>query len=142
MNCEFLDGKPNVSEVLEARLPDGPAMTQPGVQRPAKKNLAGKFVGRRKVKPKLLAVITVACTGCAGSPVCQPYCPIEDCMVLVRDERAYPFQRVVVDPLKCVGCKKCLSRGPEHTFLDGCPWDAIVMVPTREWEAEHGELPY
>ena len=63
-------------------------------------------------------------------------------MVLVRDERAYPFQRIRVDPLKCVGCRKCVGRGPENTFLDGCPWDAIVMVATREWEAEHGKLPY
>jgi ferredoxin len=63
-------------------------------------------------------------------------------MVLVPDERAFPFRRVEVDALKCVGCKKCIGRGPDNTFLDGCPWNAIIMVPTREWEAHHGELPY
>lgn len=106
------------------------------------KNVAGKFVGQRKVKPKQLAVITDACTGCAGAPVCQPYCPVDECMLLVSDATAYPFQRIVVDPLKCVGCKKCLTDGPEQTFLDGCPWDAIVMVPTPQWESEHGEMPF
>jgi ferredoxin len=108
----------------------------------AKKNAAGKFVGRRKVKPKLLAEITDACTGCAGAPVCQTYCPVDDCMLLIVAADAYPYGRIWVDPLKCVGCKKCVSRGPESTFLDGCPWDAIRLVPTAEWEAEHGPLAY
>lgn len=106
-----------------------------------KKNRDGKFIGRRKVKPKLLAVITDACTGCSGSPVCQIYCPVDECMLLVAAETP-PFQRIWVDPLRCVGCKKCISRGPEGTFLDGCPWDAIQMIATQEWESEHGELPY
>lgn len=104
--------------------------------------VGGKFAGRRKVKPKVLAVVTEACTGCGGSPVCQPYCPVEDCMVLVSDPGAFPFQRIEIDPLKCVGCKKCVGRGPDRIFLDGCPWDAIRLVPMREWEALHGELPY
>jgi ferredoxin len=110
--------------------------------RAAKKNLAGKFIGRRKVKPKLLAVITDACTGCAGAPVCQIYCPVDDCMRLVPAPDAFPYQRVWVDPLKCVGCKKCLRHGPEATFLEGCPWDAIEMVATADWEATHGLLAY
>lgn len=110
--------------------------------RVASKKVDGKFVGRRKVKPKLLAVITDACTGCAGAPVCQPYCPVDECMLLEDARDAFPFRRIWVDPLKCVGCKKCVTRGPEGTFLDGCPWDAIEMVRTSDWEAEHGELPY
>jgi ferredoxin len=142
LNCEFLDGQPKVRQGLEARSLDAAPITERYARPPAGKNLAGRFVGRRKVKPKSLAVITTSCTGCAGSPVCQSYCPVEQCMVLVRDERAYPFQRIVVDPLKCVGCKKCLRRGPAYTFLEGCPWDAIIMVSTSEWEAEHGQLPY
>ncbi len=110
--------------------------------RRAAKSAAGKFVGRRKVKPKLLAIITEACSGCAGAPVCRVYCPVEECMILVPAEDAYPYGRIWVDPLKCVGCKKCVSRGPENLFLDGCPWDAIRMIPTADWEAEHGELAY
>ncbi len=106
------------------------------------KSAAGKFAGRRAKKPKVLAVITDACTGCSGAPVCQIYCPVDDCMLLVRAEDAFPFGRIWVDPLKCVGCRKCISRGPEETFLEGCPWDAILMVPTTEWEEQHGILPF
>jgi len=106
------------------------------------KSAAGKFIGRRKVKPKLLAVITGACTGCAGAPVCQIYCPVDDCMVLTAAADAPPFGRIWVDPLKCVGCKKCISRGPEDALLEGCPWDAIRMLPTATWEREHGILAY
>ena len=106
------------------------------------KTVDGKFSGRRKVKPKLLAVITDACTGCAGAPVCEIYCPVDECMILVPATDAFPYQRIWVDPLKCVGCNKCLTRGPEASFLDGCPWDAIVMVPTPDWEVEHGTLAY
>ena len=113
-----------------------------GSARVSAKNAAGRFVGRRKVKPKLLAVINDACTGCAGAPVCELYCPVEDCMLLQPALDAVPFGRIWVDPIKCVGCKKCIARGPEGTLLEGCPWDAIDMVPLREWEAEHGELPY
>src|SRR6476646_10889761 len=40
----------------------------------------------RKKKPKELAVITECCTGCAGSPACVEYCPVEDCMFWVPDE--------------------------------------------------------
>src|SRR5438477_11099701 len=39
----------------------------------------------RKKKPKELAVITECCTGCAGSPACVEYCPVEDCMFWVAD---------------------------------------------------------
>ena len=34
----------------------------------------------RKKKPREIAVITECCTGCAGSPACVPYCPVEDCI--------------------------------------------------------------
>jgi len=63
-------------------------------------------------------------------------------MLLVPAEDAFPFGRIWVDPLKCVGCQKCISRGPEETYLDGCPWDAIVMVSTSEWEKRHGLLAF
>jgi ferredoxin len=112
------------------------------VRRPSHKSAAGKFIGRRKVKPKLLAVINEACTGCAGAPVCQIYCPVDDCMLLRPADDAFPYGRIWVDPLQCVGCKKCVSRGPHDTFLEGCPWNAIDMVPLPEWEAAYGVLPY
>lgn len=101
-----------------------------------------KLKGKRKRKPKRIAVIQDSCTGCSGSPVCQEYCPTEKCMVLVTDEDNPTFQVMTVDPLKCMGCTKCMSKGPDGTFLDGCPWDAIEMMLTKDYEAEHGELPY
>ncbi len=101
-----------------------------------------RFIGRRAKKPKRLAVVLDACTGCAGSPVCQVCCPVEDCMLLEATGDAYPYVRIRVDTLKCVGCRKCVRQGPDGSFLDGCPWDAIEMMPTAEWEEEHGRLPY
>lgn len=98
--------------------------------------------GRRKKKPKVLAYINESCTGCAGAPVCQSYCPVDECMVLVQNPGAPAFGVIEVDPLKCIGCRKCITKGPAGTFLDGCPWDAIVMVETPEYETCNGTLPY
>ncbi len=108
----------------------------------AGKGPAGRLVGRRKRKPKAIAVVSDACTGCAGAPVCQVFCPVEDCMILEPADDAYPFGRIWVDPLKCVGCRACLASGQMGCFVAGCPWDAIAMVPIEQWEREHGELPY
>ena len=96
----------------------------------------------RKRKPKQIAVILESCTGCSGSPVCVAYCPVEACMFWVPDEETPPFGRIQVDKATCIGCAKCTSKGPDGTFLDGCPWDAIEMVAIEEWEAAHGtQLP-
>ena len=103
-------------------------------QEPKSKGLTGP----RKKKPKELAIITEFCTGCAGSPACVDYCPVDDCMYWVPDEEHPPFGRIEVDPFLCIGCKKCTSKGPDGSFLDGCPWDAIEMVPIIEWETVHG----
>jgi len=97
---------------------------------------------KRKRVPKILAIINECCTGCAGSPACVDYCPVADCMYWVPDPDHPPFGVIRVDPMTCIGCKLCTSKGPEGTFLEGCPWDAIDMVPTEEWEAVHGKLPY
>jgi len=81
-------------------------------------------------------------TGCAGSPACVEYCPVEDCMFWIPDDDHPPYGRIEVDPLQCIGCKKCLSKGPEGAFLDGCPWDAIVMVDIAVVEKEVGPMSY
>jgi len=96
----------------------------------------------RKKKPKEIAVITECCTGCAGSPACVPYCPVADCMFWVEDEENPPFGRIQVDPQLCIGCKKCTSKGPDGSFLDGCPWDAIEMVETGAVETVYGAMRY
>ncbi|MBI3404372.1 MAG: 4Fe-4S ferredoxin [Acidobacteria bacterium] len=90
---------------------------------------------KRKRKPHILAVINESCTGCSGSPACVEYCPVADCMYWVRDSDNPPFGRIVVDPLICIGCKF-------GAFLEGCPWDAIDMVPLAEFEAKEGTLPF
>ncbi len=47
---------------------------------------------RRKRKPKWMAVINECC---AGSPVCEDLCPVDNCMVLVQDEESAPdFGRI------------------------------------------------
>ena len=92
----------------------------------------------RKKRPKELAIITECCTGCAGSPACVPYCPVADCMYWIPDPEHPPFGRIEVDPFLCIGCKKCVSKGPDGAFLDGCPWDAIEMVPIEDVEAQIG----
>ena len=97
---------------------------------------------KRKKVPKILAVINECCTGCAGSPACVDYCPVAECMYWVPDPNHPPFGVIRVDPLLCIGCKLCTSKGPDGAFLEGCPWDAIDMVPTEEWEAVHGQMPY
>jgi ferredoxin len=47
---------------------------------------------------------------------------VEDCMFWVPDEDNSPFGRIQVDPILCIGCNKCTSKGPDGSFLDGCPW--------------------
>lgn len=97
---------------------------------------------RRKRKPRIVAVINDSCTGCAGSPACVDYCPVENCMVWVADADHPPFGRIEVDPLLCIGCKLCTSKGPEGAYLDGCPWDAIDMWDLEKVEATLGPFPY
>lgn len=99
---------------------------------------SGDGKAARKRKPRILAITTDCCTGCAGSPACIEYCPIEACMFWVPDEDHPPFGRIEVDPELCIGCQKCISKGPDGAFLEGCPWDAIEMVPTDLWESAHG----
>ena len=63
-------------------------------------------------------------------------------MFWIPDDDHPPYGRIEVDPLQCIGCKKRLSKGPEGAFLDGCPWDAIVMVDIAEVEKEVGPMSY
>jgi len=63
-------------------------------------------------------------------------------MFWVPDETHPPSGRIEVDKTTCIGCAKCASKGPDGIFLDGCPWDAIEMVATEDWETKRGvELP-
>ncbi|MBI3267497.1 MAG: 4Fe-4S ferredoxin [Planctomycetes bacterium] len=101
---------------------------------------APQVSGQRKRKPKELAFINDSCTGCSGSPVCVELCPVDECMIPVQNPDAPAFIRIWVDPLKCIGCKKCISKGPLDTYLEGCPWDAIDMVSLTDFEKAHGVI--
>ena len=60
----------------------------------------------------LLAVINENCTSCAGSPLCEVHCPVDDCINLLYEETPggglKPY-RVWVDNDKCIGCQMCYS---------------------------------
>ncbi len=97
---------------------------------------------QRKRKPKLMAVINDSCTGCSGAPICITECPVDNCMYEVENPDAPIFNRVEVDELLCIGCIKCVTKGPMDTLLEGCPWDAIDMVPLEEYEEKFGKMAY
>ena len=60
----------------------------------------------------LLAVMNENCTSCAGSPLCELHCPVENCINLLYEETPAgglkPY-RVWVDNDKCIGCQMCFS---------------------------------
>ena len=70
---------------------------------------------------------------CIGCTACVKRCPTD---AITGDRKVLH----IIDPALCIGCKKCLSKGPDGCFLDGCPWDAIVMVDTAEVEKEVGVM--
>ncbi len=60
----------------------------------------------------LLAVMDENCSSCAGSPLCEVHCPVENCINLLYEEVPQgglkPY-RVWVDNDKCIGCQMCYS---------------------------------
>src|SRR6266581_997236 len=82
----------------------------------------------RKKKPKDLAVITECCTGCAGSPACVEYCPVEDCMFWVPDEDHPPFGRIQVDPFCVLAAKSASAKAPM-----AASWMAARGMPSPWW---------
>ena len=60
----------------------------------------------------LLAVMDENCSSCAGSPLCEVHCPVDDCINLLYEELPQgglkPY-RVWVDNDKCIGCQLCYS---------------------------------
>ena len=60
----------------------------------------------------LLAVMDENCSSCAGSPLCEAHCPVDECINLVYEELPQgglkPY-RVMVDNDKCIGCQMCYS---------------------------------
>ena len=60
----------------------------------------------------LLAVMDENCSSCAGSPICEAHCPVDNCINLLYEEMPggglKPY-RVYVDNDKCIGCQMCYS---------------------------------
>src|SRR6185503_11686493 len=60
----------------------------------------------------LLAVMNENCSSCAGLPICEAHCLVENCINLLYEELPQgglkPY-RVFVDNDKCIGCQMCYS---------------------------------
>ena len=87
-------------------------------------------ISKKKVRPKRMAVVDEdSCTGCQ---VCIPFCPV-DCIELVPQDK----YNIVMPPVQirfneCIGCALCEKACRTLT------WDAIVMLPTDEFEEIYG----
>jgi len=82
-------------------------------------------------KKRLLAFVGDKCTGCSGAPVCIAVCPVEGALEIVREAGASPIVRVRVNPDECIGCALCVAQGYEGALTEGCPWDAITLLPVE-----------
>ena len=60
---------------------------------------------------------------------------ITDALQLLLSDRGYD---VIVASTAKEAETLLARRWFDLAFLDGCPWDAIEMVPTDDWEAVHG----
>lgn len=73
--------------------------------------MAAEAIKKRK-GTALLAVMDENCSSCAGSPLCELHCPVENCINLLYEELPQgglkPY-RVWVDNDKCIGCQMCYS---------------------------------
>jgi Pyruvate/2-oxoacid:ferredoxin oxidoreductase delta subunit len=52
------------------------------------------------------------CICYAGAPLCEPHCPVEDCLNLLYEETpndGLKPDRVWVDNDQCIGCEVCYS---------------------------------
>jgi ferredoxin len=109
-------------------------------------------------RPQKLAVVNPSCDGCGGSPICMEACPPAEmargCIVLMRAPDNVSGI-VGIDPDVCTGCGLCAYHGPALMLtpvgtlrpqdvnarrVAGCPWEALDMVRTTEWEKAHGPL--
>ncbi len=69
------------------------------------------------------------CTGCGGAPVCLVYCR-KNALIPRADSDHYPFRVMTVDESLCIGCGACVTGGDKGLYLSGCPWNAIIMIPS------------
>lgn len=83
---------------------------------------------RKKKRPRLMAVVNDACTGCEA---CIPFCPV-DC---IDHEPPAHHTGAVIPPVRirwheCIGCQICAR------VCEGMAWDAIDMISIDQFEAD------
>ena len=85
-----------------------------------------EVVAKKKKRPKLMAVVDEdACTGCQ---VCIPFCPVDCIEPVASDKYEIPIPPVQIRFNECIGCQVCAVVCTKLT------WDAIRMIPTKEFE--------
>ena len=83
-------------------------------------------VGHKKKKPRLMAVVDEDnCTGCMA---CVPFCPVDCIEPVAKDKYDIPIPPVQIRFNECIGCQICAVVCTKLT------WDAIRMIPTKEFE--------
>lgn len=87
-----------------------------------------KKYGKKKAKPRLMAVVNNNCTGCRA---CVEFCPV-DCIETLP-AGTHPDQ--VIQPVQirfdeCIGCSICAK------VCDRLAWEAIDMISTEDFERE------
>lgn len=84
----------------------------------------------KKKRPRLIAVVNEACTGCEA---CIAFCPV-DCIDHGPPEGD---TGAVIPPIRirwneCIGCQLCAKA------CEALAWDAIEMIPLEQFEREYG----
>ncbi|MFN3476042.1 MAG: ferredoxin family protein [Candidatus Methylomirabilales bacterium] len=84
----------------------------------------------KKKRPRLIAVVTEACTGCEA---CLAFCPV-DCIdhELPGGETGAVIPPVRIRWQECIGCQLCARA------CEALAWNAIEMLPIEEFEREYG----
>lgn len=85
----------------------------------------------KKTRPKKTAWVDEDnCTGCQA---CVPFCPVDCIEPVAIDKHVFPpIPPVQIRFNECIGCQICAKVCTKLT------WDAIRMIPTKEFEDEYG----
>jgi len=88
-------------------------------------------VKNKKTRPKKTAWVDEDnCTGCQA---CVPFCPVDCIEPVAIDKHVFPpIPPVQIRFNECIGCQICAKVCTKLT------WDAIRMIPTKEFEDEYG----
>ena len=91
----------------------------------------------------LLAVMDENCSSCAGSPLCELHCPVENCINLLYEEVPQgglkPY-RVWVDNDKCIGCQMCYSDDLTKVHQHKETWEVYYEYAGRFYDSSRKPL--